>query len=259
MERQLNSVLSVVFHGQSRRTAIESEQDRGSIPSNNNTPAERPLVSSASKNLVQAQVPTFAGETSIRHTLEQIEGYLEQLEDTYAQTNPMTPCRPSTPVLTPSPTPSPYHVAERCFPDNIRKLFHTYAIEPERSQWDRHLRVFCHEVHMMYPFMHLPTLWTNYSEMWNKWITSPPEHGPRTRRDDQVTVAQLWVCLAIGKCTESPRIDSQEGRHSAGWSLYKAARDLLGDLLSIFEDCSSPILVLQTLSLIVCGYVLLLS
>jgi hypothetical protein len=69
--------------------------------------------------------------------------------------------------------------------------------------------------------------------------------------DHQVQVAHILLCLANGKCGESSCVAGEGEQYSAGWSLYSASRDIFGDLLNSFHQCTDQILVLQTIVLMV--------
>ena len=190
----------------------------------------------------KAQLPTFAGETSISHILTQIEGYLGHRE--YPSLR-----RDSTSSLASLPMSPTEHSKHQRGITDARNVLTRNGIKPDRAQWDAFMKTFCDESHILYPFLHIASLWNNYDNMWqSNFATESRSSG---QNDHQVVMAQIWICLAHGKCTQSPRVHSEEGRHSAGWSLFGAAVDLIGDLLACFRNCSDPTLVLQTFSLMV--------
>jgi len=201
-------------------------------------------------------VPIFSGETSIAHTLDQVEDHLAHIggdENRYSAGTSQT-AKTSSP---PSPVPHQEDHNESHEQIYITQVLSDFNIEPDRRCWDEFLDTFCEEVHILYPMLHLPTLRLTYTDMWDKHLLSPEcELG---HDDSRFTIAQIWICLAIGRCTQSARVHGEDGRHSAGWSLYDAAMHLIGDLLSSFRECSSPKLILQTLVLIVCSTHLILS
>ncbi|KAI9373484.1 fungal-specific transcription factor domain-containing protein [Aspergillus egyptiacus] len=188
--------------------------------------------------------PTYSGETSIRSTLEHLEAHLERQRDR----EPNHPSEVTTPALTPPPLPQA-HAPPRGIPD-LCKTLHDYEIVIQKSQWDHFMKVFCDEVHNLYPLLNLRDLWEQYALFWWDHITSPSA-SRQLNRESRVSVSQILICLAIGRCTASPRIPGQGGRHSAGWSFYGAALELFGDFLDCFEECSNQLILLQTLSLMV--------
>ncbi|KAJ5704025.1 hypothetical protein N7493_011163 [Penicillium malachiteum] len=99
----------------------------------------------------------------------------------------------------------------------------------------------------MYPFLPLPSLYAHYNLMWEVLKSDrTPGLAASVGQDDRILTCQLF-----GRCTASPRISQEDGRHSAGWSLYKAAMNFMGDIMDCFEGCKSQIRVLQALELIV--------
>ncbi|KAB8239224.1 transcription factor domain-containing protein [Aspergillus alliaceus] len=133
---------------------------------------------------------------------------------------------------------------------DIRKVLNAYGIDPHKDEWDAYMRTCCDEIHILYPFLHIPSLWAKYANMWRSGFSSS-EHEFQRSGDYRIMIAQVWVCIALGRCTESPRVSSEQGKHSSGWSLFEAATDLIGDLVGCFRACSRPIVVLQTYALMV--------
>lgn len=193
-----------------------------------------------------AQVPTFSGETSITHNLTVVESRLEQMGVQYASPN-----RDFRSCLTPSPdTPPGRHKETRT--SFLNQVLETHGLVPDRERWDGLLHTFCDEVHILVPFLHLQSLWELYEGMWNTSLEGQPRSDDRHRNGVvRVQHAHILLCLANGRCVESSRFQGDEGRYSAGWSLYNAARDMFGDLLDGFTQCADQILVLQTVLLMV--------
>ncbi|PYI30576.1 hypothetical protein BP00DRAFT_398394 [Aspergillus indologenus CBS 114.80] len=202
------------------------------------------------KYLAHVQPPSFSGETSIQYTLNQVEGGLVKSDRTFETAIAHSPTRRSTPALTPVPS-SPDGEATSRVTSDLDRLLHKHGIAADRVHWDEFLHIFCNEIHTMYPLLHLPTLWHRYTQTWTTWSLGDTEPSRPTGRHKQFAVAQLLICLATGRCTASPRVSRAGARHSAGWSLYRAAAELVGDILDCFEECSDQILVLQTLALMV--------
>jgi hypothetical protein len=231
LERILDRILGL-------RTAADNESSGSTtsydasyiVESRSSRPASRP--------------PTYSGETSISSNLAQVEAYLE--EQPY--TAPDQPYEMATPALTPAPpitAPAPPRgVSTLC------KALHDHDIVIDKQQWDHFMTIFCDEVHILYPVLNLRNLWGQYDLLWKDHITSPSAFE-QLDRESRISLSQILICLAIGRCTASPRIAGQGGRHSAGWSLYCAALELFGDLLDCFEECSNQLLILQTLGLMV--------
>ncbi|OJK03456.1 hypothetical protein ASPACDRAFT_111253 [Aspergillus aculeatus ATCC 16872] len=209
----------------------------------------RPDTTPRQKQSTQVQRLSFSGETSIQYTLKQVEGHLVNLDHRFETTIAVSPDRMSTPALTPPSSPS--GEATSRVASDLHRLLDRHGIAADKAQWDRILHTFCNEIHIMYPLLHLPTLWHRYTEMWTTWSLADMEPCMLISRHKQFAMAQILICLATGRCTASPRIAGAEARHSAGWSLYRAAAELVGDILDCFEECPDQILVLQTLALMV--------
>ncbi|KAL5355837.1 fungal-specific transcription factor domain-containing protein [Aspergillus floccosus] len=107
----------------------------------------------------KAQLPTFAGETSISHTLTQIERYLGHRE--YSSLR-----RDSTPSLASLPMSPTEHIKHPRGITDTRNVLTRNGIKPDRGQWDAFMKTFCDEVHILYPFLHIASLWGNYDNMW---------------------------------------------------------------------------------------------
>ncbi|KAJ5663072.1 hypothetical protein N7507_003803, partial [Penicillium longicatenatum] len=198
-----------------------------------------------------AQVPTFSGETSITHNLIVVESRLEQMGVQYARLQSASPGREFRSCLTPSPDNPPRRHPEMKT-SSLNQVLNTHGLVPDREQWDGLLRTFCDEVHILVPFLHLHSIWELYEEMWKNSIGDQPCNNERDRQGVvRVQNAHILLCLANGRCVESSHFKGDEGRYSAGWSLYNAARDMFGDLLNGFSQCTDQIFVLQTVLLMV--------
>ncbi|KAJ5614598.1 hypothetical protein N7528_008252 [Penicillium herquei] len=185
---------------------------------------------------------------SIEANLDEVEERLKQyLHSSHADLLP--PAMPS-----PGLTPEPFQdgISQLHQPSNLHTTLFLHGIDADRSQWDKFLSVFCDEIHIIYPFLHPPSPYAHYDLMWQ---VLNPDRTPGLKapacRDDDMLTCQVLLCLAIGRCTASPRISQEDGRHSAGWSLYRAAMAFLGDIMDCFEECNSQTRVLQALKLIV--------
>ncbi|QMW31765.1 fungal-specific transcription factor domain-containing protein [Aspergillus flavus] len=246
IEHQLSLVLESV--GRDKDSPVDKELGIHGSTSPQGATARRPVNSDIS-DVVRSQVPAFSGESSITHTLDQIEGYLERTDVTYGNAERPMSCQVSGTSLTAPSSPLGGFRETREAVD-IRKVLNAYGIDPRKEEWDGYMHTFCDEVHILYPFLHIPSLWANYANMWNSGFSST-EHEFQRSKDYRMMVAQVWVCIALGRCTESPRVSSEEGKHSAGWSIFEAATDLIGDLVGCFRACSRPTIILQTYALMV--------
>ncbi|PLB51189.1 hypothetical protein P170DRAFT_406892 [Aspergillus steynii IBT 23096] len=190
---------------------------------------------SKTQNPPRGQKEGFSGETSINHALGEIEGYLRHVRELHSQPEPSASRETS--VFLPS---SPRGNSRHPGPSEILR---NHGITPDFRQWSIFVQNFSDEVHVLFPFLHLPTLWTNHTTMWNDYILTPSIDDSEYTADNRLMMAQVWICVAIGKCTASPRSNTQQGKHSSGWSLYRASLDLIGDLFRSFQDCLDQMLV----------------
>ncbi|KAJ5724296.1 hypothetical protein N7488_002331 [Penicillium malachiteum] len=198
---------------------------------------------------VSAKVPTFSGETSITHNMSLVENRLEQMGVQYPRLRSASPSYPFRSCLTPSPENRPGHRDElqRSF---FRQVLDANGVVPDKQQWNELMHTFCEEVNILVPFLHLPSLWKLYEDV---WVTSLGDQIDNREKSStkRVQLAHILLCLANGRCVESSRPEHDEGRYSVGWSLYNAARDIFGDLLDGFRQCTDQIFVLQTYLLMV--------
>ncbi|GAB1201269.1 hypothetical protein APSETT444_010659 [Aspergillus pseudonomiae] len=186
IEHQLSLVLESVGRDKDRSVGKEPGTDGSSHLREANV--RRPITSDIS-NAVRAQVPAFSGESSINHTLDQIEGYLERTDVTYDNAEHPMSCQASGISLTApsSPLAGSRETREAV---NIRKILNAYGIDPRKEEWDGYMHTFCDEVHILYPFLHIPSLWANYANMWNSSFSST-EHEFQRSKDYRMMVAQV--------------------------------------------------------------------
>ena len=196
-----------------------------------------------------AHVPTFSGETSLTHNMTMIEGRLEQMGVLYERLRSSSPGEVFESRLTPSPEELSDHRSDWGQTNHVRKILDSHGLVPKKELWGGFMRTFCEEVHILVPFLHIPTLWTLYEETWRKFFDFSSQVHQNS--EGRIQVAHILLCLANGKCVESSRLYSGEEQYSAGWTLYSAGRDVFGDLLDSFRDGDNQIIVLQTIILMV--------
>ncbi|KAL4965553.1 fungal specific transcription factor domain-containing protein [Aspergillus stella-maris] len=183
----------------------------------------------------------FVGETSMAHTLKEVENRFRETHTGYPNTSERSsqPCSPSV-----SYTPG----GKEDSGDQSNRVHHAlekHGIVADRAKWDQYLQEFINGMHVLYPILHLPILQDNYDEAGNVFDKlTPSDH-------DALRISQILICLAIGRCTSASRGGPEEVRHSSGWSLYSAAMDILGGEAGLFSIVGSPLTFLQTLVLIV--------
>ncbi|CAI7630251.1 unnamed protein product [Penicillium pancosmium] len=196
-------------------------------------------------------VQAFSGETSIAHNLTVVEGRLEQMGVQYSRERSTSPNGQYRSNLTPSPDSesSLQHFQEQGT-SLTQRVLRKHGIIPDRDQWEAIMHTFCDEVHVLVPFLHLPVVWRLYEQT---WAISFGQNSNRSSQSEsqRFQTAHILLCLANGKCVESSRFEGDQGPYSAGWSFYNAARDVFGDLLDGFSQCTDQIFLLQTVVLMV--------
>lgn len=191
----------------------------------------------------------FAGEASVRYNLEHMEDRLERM----GVDRPNHPSSPPPQALTPPVIPiTPAQVSSirgTSWRDEgtLRQLLYSYGVTIDRNEWEACLTLYFVDVHPLYPFMHPPSVWNDFSRLWGIHMVNRSAALPEKDK-----LAPIFLCLALGRCQKAVRTGS-DGRHSAGWSLYCVANDLTGDILNLCGASSTPILQLQTLCLMVCS------
>lgn len=252
LESQLQT-LTARDDAQSHHVQSQSKDVSDVLSHNNAVPDNPGILPASPKSHSQhgetsnASIPTFSGETSMAHSLGQVENHLEQLGVTYCQGS----SQPRSQPLTPSPETTSHGVGiERGKSNYIQEILTSHSIALDKKQLDRCLQTFSDEVHVLYPFLHLSTIWENYQRLWDSSFNWPAGHYSY-QTDSHLEIAQLLFCFATGKCTGGSRFANEEGRHSAGWSLYTAAMDILGEPIEGFAKGGSVLLKLQILALIV--------
>ncbi|RAK96852.1 uncharacterized protein BO80DRAFT_505114 [Aspergillus ibericus CBS 121593] len=185
VERQLQLILTAVY------SASEGADDQRTDASPEGASIANDAVAASKQKMpVPAELNSFSGETSIRHALDQVAGRLEAIQSHHSTA--VVDSRISTPALTPSP---PHDSGPKSTADYIRCVFQTYDIEPDQSQWDQALAVFCTEIHILYPFLHLPTLRANYDTLWHDKLAPLPNEPTIDPLELLQTLALMTIYL----------------------------------------------------------------
>ncbi|KAL4953962.1 fungal-specific transcription factor domain-containing protein [Aspergillus filifer] len=184
----------------------------------------------------------FVGETSMAHTLREVESRFQEVHTTYQTSISARPSQPSTPSVAYS------HRGKEDSgdqPDRICHALRRHGIIPDRHKWDQYLQAFIEEMHCLYPILHLPTLRGNYEKVSNGLF----DDGALISSDlDEIAIPQILICLAVGRCTSASRNGPEEVQHSSGWSLYSAAMDLVGGEGGLLTLKENPLASLQTIA-----------
>lgn len=130
----------------------------------------------------------------------------------------------------------------------LRRMTLSHGIIPEDLDCERLLNVCLDEVHILYPFLHPPSVRQTYEYLWTRSLLISQSELEESQ-ESKLTVAIVFICLALGQCTASSRVANVNGVHSAGWSLYGVALDLVRPYLDVASDLSIHLQSLQVLTL----------
>lgn len=123
-----------------------------------------------------------------------------------------------------------------------------HGVLADEAAWRWHLQVFFDEVHVLYPFLHAPTVWETFDELWEYsalWaMTNAAE-----REHKRMSVAVVCFCLALGRCSVSSRMADASGVHSSGWSLYSVGMSLVQDAVEMNNMTAKSLVALQIIML----------
>lgn len=239
IQRQLNEII-----GRDRRIAnTRGQNGKTATP---RTPAHgEPITpfrrTSRSQPGLRPDTEAFSGEPSIVHVLHEMEGHLERL----GMGHTLMASPPSSQPLTPVHDLSQDERSQ----NRILEVLDSHGIIIDKSEWDQLLHTFFDEIYVLYPFLHSPTLRRTYENLCDTILRRSKTSYENT--NDRAKIAQVLFCLATGRCSESTRTDAGEGRHSAGWSLFRAAMDVLGDPLEVLDDYTAAIEALPAILLAV--------
>lgn len=193
----------------------------------------------------------FAGEISVRYSLELMEDRLNRL----GVDRPNRPASPPTQPLTPALRPStPEQTSLNTLPcwrrnGNIRQLLDSHGLVLQSEEWKTHFEIYLAEVYPLYPFLFPPYLRDTFDSLCAAYSSGTPM-AVISDQNLELRLAIVFLCLATGRCTTATR-KHDEARHSAGWSLYCVANELIGDVLHLCSSSASSMLQLQTLCAIV--------
>lgn len=191
----------------------------------------------------------FSGETSLDHTLSQVEDQLGAVDvDCGEQAPPGAPGNDN--LQSPVHNTLAFSVSDSNPSGLLRRALLVNEIALDRVRWDQRLQSFFDEIYILYPMLLIPDIKAVYARLWDDWFLLPTDRDQQVPVRHRMQVAQILLCLAAGACTVSRRASTENGKHAAGWSLYCTAMDVIGDLFALIES-DSPMEALQTLLLIV--------
>lgn len=123
-----------------------------------------------------------------------------------------------------------------------------HGVIADEVDWKWYLQVFFDEIHVLYPFLHAPTVWETFNELWEYsalWaMTNATE-----REHKRMNVAMVCFCLALGRCSVSSRMTDASGVHSSGWSLYSVGMSLVQDAVEMNNTTAKSLVAMQIIML----------
>lgn len=108
---------------------------------------------------------------------------------------------------------------------------------------------FCEYVYPQYPFLHLPTLRSQF-EAKSKFaqLSSSPDIE---NDEDRLAFSQILICLSIGRLCQCTYTHSAKACYPGGWGLYSAAVRIQPSLM-VSGNASEALLLSQSIMLMVC-------
>ncbi|KAF4471028.1 hypothetical protein FALBO_2062 [Fusarium albosuccineum] len=204
----------------------QSAEEPGDNATADNHEQSRPYL-----NVDNEDIHTFVGEACSIHSLRLAEAKLDQLGLPSRSDSPLPPARPLTPMLSPVST---SNVDGECR-SWLRMIIRSHGIVPDKRQWDVFSRVYLDEIHGIYPLLHPPTVRQTYDYLWDRSFSVSPTEMEKDG-ESKISIAIVFLCVALGRCLVSSRTTNADAAHSAGWSLYSVAMHLLRDFLDITQD-----------------------
>ncbi|KAJ5858592.1 hypothetical protein N7534_003869 [Penicillium rubens] len=231
VERQLQQLISSLRnHPNSRSPRSEEPADQEET-----TDPRHSGAGTADPDFGPTDESSYVGETSISRTLQQVEHSLHELG--LPAKNTTTAISPASALLNEVPATS-----SSSFREWVLQTLTKHHLRPDKAEWDILLDLYCEDVHPLYPFFHLPSLRRSYAQLMghNELSTAGKD-----------SVAQVLICLALGRCTTSVRIETSEGTQSSGWAFYTAALDCIGGIIDPLRETSLGLQRLQVLTLMI--------
>ena len=240
VERQLQAVVT-------SGTKELPDADESTAPTQSaGTTSSRHGSHESARDTSDSDRQTFIGEVSMQ-VLAQAKARIDDLAAQVPETSPIS-TGTSTPKIRHPGTHAPHSEAQQFSRSWLREILFSYDIVPEHLECKNFLQVFFDEIHVLYPFLHPPSVWQTFEYLWKQSLLVSTDDLEKNR-ESRLSVALVFICLALGRCTASSRIDSSDGAHSAGWSLYSVALDLLRSFLDIASDLTMSLHGLQVLAL----------
>lgn len=121
----------------------------------------------------------------------------------------------------------------------LNKLLVAHGIEADDTSWEQYHQAYFDEIHVLFPFLHPLSVWrTFYSLRTLHQHQSASDLEPDL--EERMSIAIVFLCMAIGRCTLSPRRKDADERHASGWSMYTIGVHLMQDLLDLSQIPRAP-------------------
>lgn len=123
-----------------------------------------------------------------------------------------------------------------------------HGVHADEVDWKWYLQVFFEEIHVLYPFLHAPSVWETFNELWEYsalWAMA----SATEREHKRMNVAVVCFCLALGRCSVSSRMTDASGVHSSGWSLYSVGMSLVQDAVEMNNTTAKSLVAMQIIML----------
>lgn len=190
------------------------------------------------QSVLESDGQTFAGEISIKRGLQDMDDKFDDIGHR---------------MLAEYPSGSPLRNTNSLGDASTRKvrawletILDHHGIVADDAEWRRYMHVYFEEIHVLYPFLHPPSVWETFNELW-EYSALWPLANSAEREQKRLSVALVCFCLALGRCTVSSRVTDASGMHSSGWAFYSVGMSLLQDAAEMNNNTAKSLLAIQTL------------
>ncbi|KAM5374702.1 hypothetical protein ACJZ2D_006346 [Fusarium nematophilum] len=188
------------------------------------------------QNTLETDGQTFAGELSMTPAME--DEY-EPLDRTNTTSSGML-------LEYPSPGSSLHHPTTRRVGSWLEGILAQHGVAADEQQWRCDLQTFLDEVHPFYACLHPPKVWETFNDIWEySALWSVTDAAGREHK--RISLALVFFCLAVGRCSMSSNMPDENGVYSSGWSLYSVGMTLLQGRMETGGMTTKSLLMLQTL------------
>ena len=226
------------------QTMRPSDSDSARLPLNHMAADDQLQPSSAKlQNALETEGQTFAGEITMTLVFDD-----ENLDCTSTASSATRADYSSPGSSLHLPAMSPKDMGGRTARGWFESILTQHGVTTDEQQSRYYLQVYVDEIHPIYPFIHPPTVWKTFNELWQH-STLWSRTNSVEREHVRVSVALVCFCLALGRCSISSRTTDPSGVQSSGWSLYNVGMSLIHDLLETSNAATKSLFMLQVLIL----------